>query len=160
MNDSYTKALIRDHEDVRYLAYLDSEGIKSIAVGMNLEEAGARERIEALELDYEAVCAGNCELTDEHVETLFEHDYQVAVNEARQNVTNFDEHPDDVQAVIVDMNFNLGGPRFRGFVNTIAAFEAKDYCRAADEMADSLWAAQTKRRAVDDIAIVRGHCDA
>ena len=49
--------------------------------------------------------------------------------------------------VLVEMAFNLGFPRFQTFVKMLAAIEARDYEKAADEMLDSKWAKQVKGRA-------------
>jgi len=155
MNRETLTALISEHEDTRYEAYPDTKGILTIGIGMNLEEASARGRIEALGVDYDQLCEKECRLTGSQVRTLFNDDLDVAVQTAAQYISNFWDHPDNVQHAVIDMVFNLGGPRFSGFVNLISALEAKDYLRAAGEMADSLWAKQVPNRAADDIALVR-----
>lgn len=147
---------IEQHEGRRHVAYADSEGIPTVGVGFNLQKENARERIEQLELDYEAVCGKRCSLTDAHVNRLFAADVYIATTDAVSAVPNFWDHPEDVQLAIVDMIFNLGKTRFLQFVNFIAALKDKDYMRAADEMANSKWARQVPSRAADDIALVRG----
>ena len=55
---------------------------------------------------------------------------------------------DDVRAkVVIDMRFNLGPTRFRGFRKMIAALAADDYKQAAVEMVDSKWYYQVGTRA-------------
>jgi len=49
--------------------------------------------------------------------------------------------------VILDMVFNMGLKRFKGFVKTNWALEGGQYPRAAAEMYDSKWRRQTGRRA-------------
>jgi GH24 family phage-related lysozyme (muramidase) len=149
---------LRDYEGCEYTAYDDSRGYRTVAIGYLLDSSEAREPVEKLGLDFEGVYKGDVALTDEHCSTLLDHKLDVATSDAKRLVSNFGQHPDDVQEVIVDMAYNLGGPRLMKFVKMLAAFEANDYCAAAHEMADSKWAKQVGRRAQDDIAIVQAHC--
>lgn len=50
------------------------------------------------------------------------------------------------QAVILNMHFNMGWPKLRGFKKFLAAAEAGYWNRAAFEMGDSRWANQVKGR--------------
>ena len=52
------------------------------------------------------------------------------------------------EAVIVDMVFNLGMPKFKGFKKTIAHLSAGDYYLASIEMLNSKWAKQVGYRAI------------
>jgi GH24 family phage-related lysozyme (muramidase) len=166
MNRDYTADLVRRHEGIRYVTYDDTGGNPTVGIGRLLamrdkdnklfEVPGIRRRFIALDLDFDKVLAGLVRLTDLHVEALFEVDLNDAIALAPGIVRNFDEHPDPIQAVIVDMIYNLGPTRFSKFVDTVAAFEHKDYPAAADAMADSAWARfQVPERAEEDIAIVR-----
>lgn len=148
-------SLISQHEGVRTQVYTDTAGIPTIGIGFNLQKAGAPQRIAALGVDYAQLCAGQCGLTDVEVQTLFSQDLDTAIGDTRALVSNFDSLPDNAQTAIVDMVFNLGGPRFSQFKATIAALVAEDFAQAADQMASSLWATQVPNRAADDIALVR-----
>jgi lysozyme len=55
--------------------------------------------------------------------------------------------PEPAQIVLVDMCFNMGISRLLNFRNMIKAMEQDDWDKAADELLDSKYAAQTKRRA-------------
>jgi lysozyme len=148
--------LIGKHEGRRSKAYTDSEGILTVGIGANLEDKTSRSRIAALGVNYDDVCTGDCELTDEHIDTLFSADLDVAIGDAENSLDDFGGLPEPAQLAVVDMVFQLGGPGFRKFKATIAALNARDFLRAADEMADSLWARQTPNRAAEDMALVRG----
>ena len=50
--------------------------------------------------------------------------------------------------VLLDMRFNLGPSRFRGFKNTLKAVAEGRYEDASKGMLNSLWAKQTKSRAI------------
>jgi hypothetical protein len=163
MDDQAAKSLLRKHEDVRAHVYPDSEGNPTIGVGCLLaklqngepvEVPGIRRRITALGVEFDALLRGDVGLSDEQIEALFEEDYQAALARSRGYVANFDEHPDEICSVIVNMNFNLGN-RFGKFDDTIAGFVAKDYGKAADGMVDSRWYLQVKTRAVELVSMVR-----
>jgi GH24 family phage-related lysozyme (muramidase) len=153
-----TREYISGHEGgKRNKVYPDSLGIMTIGIGMNLEEQRSKDRIIALGIDYAALMKGVATLEDRHIDILFAEDFDVAINDAIASVKSYDKHPPDVQMALVDMSFQLGGPRLRKFVKMLDALnsEPPDYNRAADEVADSLYAKQTPNRAADNIALLR-----
>lgn len=112
-------------EDRRNFPYEDSVGRLTIGIGRNLEDNG---------------------LSNEEVDTLFFNDHENACRDAEQ--FEWFHGLDPIRRmVIIDMIFNMGISRFRGFINTIKALEAGDYRRAAMEMQDSRWYRQVGRRA-------------
>lgn len=159
MDRQRAKDLIQGHEGSRNWVYNDSVGIPTIGIGFNLQKADARARIEALGVDYDALLAGKVSLTNAQIDILFNGDLDIAIGDGSGHVTDFWNLADDAQLAIVDMVFNLGGPRFGAFQQAIAAFNAAppDYLTAAAQMADSKWAkVDVPHRAADDIALVRG----
>ena len=64
------------------------------------------------------------------------------------------------RTVVIEMVFNLGMARFRGFKNMIGAIGAKDWPKAAQEMLSSLWAKQVKGRAIRLAHIMETGADA
>ena len=64
------------------------------------------------------------------------------IEDAIKDLSNFDwfEDLDPVRKkVVIDMRYNLGPTRFRGFKKMIAALARGDYKAAAAEMVDSKW---------------------
>lgn len=121
-------ALERDEGRVPYV-YQDSEGYWTIGVGHLVDKrVGGR-------------------LPEHIIEALLEHDIEQAVAEARV-FWWFEGLSDARKAVVVNMLFNLGLSKFRGFKRTIAAIERGDFEEAAREMLDSRWAVQVGQRAV------------
>ena len=53
------------------------------------------------------------------------------------------------RAVLINMVFNLGWPRFSKFKKMISAVEDLDFVRASAEMLDSKWARQVGNRAIE-----------
>lgn len=109
----------------RAFPYEDSVGKVTIGVGRNLDDRG---------------------LSDEEIDLLLSNDQLLAYKEA--STLDFFQSLDKTrQMVVVDMVFNMGLPRFSGFVKTIAALRQGNYQQAAAEMQDSKWFRQTGRRA-------------
>jgi GH24 family phage-related lysozyme (muramidase) len=156
MNKDRLRKHVEDQEERRLLAYPDSNGVMHVGIGFNLEEPNAKKRIAALGIDFDALYSRQGALTDAQADILFDEDLQIATDDSLKDVKNFSDHPEDAQIPIVDMHFNMGSPRFRKFVDLLAALEKKDYSAAADAMLDSLWAKQVPRRAAADIALMRG----
>lgn len=138
--------LIEKHEGKRAKVYNDSEGIPTIGIGFNLKRADARKKIEALGLKYDDVLDGSASLSEKQIQTLFKTDVEAAIKSARAALADFDSLPERKQRVVVDMVFNLGEQRFKGFKKFIAAVNKGDYETAAKEMEDSRWYKQVKTR--------------
>jgi len=154
MDIAYTENLIRNHEGCEYTVYKDTKGLLTIGIGFNLEAPGAQAICQNLGIDYAGICSGAVALTDDQVNAIFGIQLNTAVQQAQQIVTGFDALPDPVQAVVVDMVFNMGAVGFSEFHQTIAALNAQNYAAAANDMQQSAWYGQVGDRAVQDVAIV------
>lgn len=136
--------------------YLDSVGIPTVGVGFNLHRPDAPSKLAAVGADYNAVLNG-ASLTDAQIDQLLAWDLETYLGHARDLVSNFDQHPDEIRQILVDMTFNLGRQGFANFVNTRAAFEAFDYAGAANGMQNSLWYTQVGRRSIHHVDVVRSY---
>jgi lysozyme len=119
------KAQLELHEGKKPKVYLDSQGIPTIGIGRNLRDKG---------------------LTEVEIEFLLDND----IDECESDLKTFDwwDDLDDVrQRVLLDMRFNLGPSKFRGFKRTLKAVQDGKYTDAAKFMLDSKWAKQVKGRA-------------
>lgn len=124
------------HEGLRTEAYRCSSGKVSIGAGHNLEAKpirglGAGSKICGAYAIF--ILAMDLEDVLEELEERFA--WVWGLDEARF-------------AVVVDMLFNLGLPRFRTFKKFLKALFRREYSKAADEMLDSKWASQVQGRAV------------
>jgi len=113
-------------EGFRSKPYKDTVGKLTIGFGRNLDDVG----ISKLE-----------------GEVLLDHDLATAEQECRKAFAWFVGLNDVRQRALVEMAFNLGLPRLRGFKRTLAAIEAQRFDSAAREMLDSAWSQQVKSRA-------------
>lgn len=121
------------HESLTLLPYMDTVGKITIGVGRNLSDVGIS-RDEAL--------------------ILLDHDIDAAVADLA-SFAWFRDLDSVRQRVLVDMRFNLGPSRFRGFKGLLAAVAERDYDDAALHMQRSLWFTQVKSRGVRLVAMMR-----
>lgn len=154
MDRAFIEQLITKHEGRRNRAYKDSLGILTIGIGWNLEDPDSIDICDHFELDLDALKNGEALLTNRQIDEVFDYQLTRTISDACSVLPGFMAMPDKVQAVVVDMLFQLGLPRYRKFVNMIAALRAGDWKQAAIDAAASLWAQQTPNRAADDIALL------
>lgn len=115
-----------EHEGLRLKAYTDSVGKLTIGVGRNLSDKGITSGEAFVLLDHDI---------DEAFHDLAKFSWFSALDPVRQRI-------------LVDMRFNLGPHRFRGFRQMIHAVAIGDYYQAAEQMLASKWANQVKDRSV------------
>jgi len=144
--DSLIRGLM-NHEDIRKSVYSDNGGL-AIGIGFNLGKKGAKKRIEALGLDYQAVCNGKQELTFEQIYTLMAEDTESAMADAKKYIGEkwTTLHP-DAKEIIINMSYNLGKTRLLQFRRLRGALIKEDYVKASQEMEKSKWYNQTGSRA-------------
>ena len=120
------KETLIKHEALKLKPYKDSLGILTIGVGHNLER-GISE-------------AAAMFILDEDIADARREAQQFAwfyyLNDVRQNV-------------VINMVFNIGITRFKGFKKMIAALDKGYFPLAANEMLDSKWASQVGSRATE-----------
>jgi len=118
--------LITD-EAMRLRPYKCSADKLTIGVGRNLEDNG---------------------ITEEEAMYLLRNDLKRTYEELRSNFSWYERLDSYRQEVLMNMCFNLGISRLKGFRKMIAALEIKDFKEAAVQMLDSRWAKQVGVRAV------------
>lgn len=117
--------MLRLHEGEELKPYECTAGKSTIGVGRNIEDNG---------------------ISAEESEFLLKNDL-VSVNaDIKRNFPWFDGLSEARKDVIMDMVFNLGVTRFKGFKKFIAAMSLGNYETASKEMLDSRWARQVGAR--------------
>ncbi len=86
-------------------------------------------------------------VSEDRVKQAFESDLAVAVDECRILYDMWDNFPEEVQEILVNMMFNLGRPRLSKFKNMKKALDSRCWELAATEGRDSLWYRQVGNRA-------------
>ncbi len=163
MDRQLIEQTVERHEGRRLTVYKDTLGNLTTGVGcllmVNTPEGlipvpAAQELFESLGIDFKAVCNGEIALTDQQCDEIFDHQISGAIFAARCQLKNFNTLPDVAQAVVVDMEFNLGSTRFAEFKELIAAVEAGDFPGAAAQIKNSLWCRQVGNRCADDARLM------
>ena len=131
---------IRNHEGYRDKVYKDSLGHRTIGIGH-------------LCLDHEKWVDDKV-YPRKVIEKTFEYDFNIALNDARKLIVEENIHP-DAFGCLINLCFNIGGPRASRFKKALSALEKQDYKVAAIEFLDSKWAKQVPNRAHELAEIMR-----
>jgi len=128
--------MLRLHEGVRYKVYVCSEGYETIGVGRNISEGGLG-------------------LSKDEVDYLLVNDIKRVQDELTRSYPWFARLDEVRRDAMVDICFNIGLTKLRGFVNALAAMSRSQYEIAADEFMDSRWSQQVGDRAVEVTDMIR-----
>ena len=122
--------MLKRHEGVRSHVYLCSAGYETIGVGRNIANTGMG-------------------LFDDEVDYLLENDIARVIKELSSEYPWFTDLDDVRKDAIIDISFNLGATRLRGFRRALAAMDAADYTTASLEFLDSKWSRDVKGRSTE-----------
>jgi lysozyme len=95
------------------------------------------------------ISASGIGLSEDEIDYLLENDIARIIRELSSEYPWFNQLDDVRKDVMIDISFNLGATRLRGFKRALAAMEAADYKTAATEFLDSRWARQVGGRALE-----------
>jgi len=140
MNKEILKEQIKRHEGEVLEVYADSLGYLTLGVGHLIKED-----------DPEHGQPAGTPVSQEVVDAYYEADFDKHVEETihvfeGKGGEDFYSLPEDIQHVLINMTFNLGGTRFAKFNNMWSAVVEGDWKRMAVEMEDSRWFGQVGRR--------------
>ena len=122
--------MLKRHEGVRSHVYLCSAGYETIGVGRNISKSGMG-------------------LSDDEVDYLLENDIVRVIKELSLEYPWFKDLDDVRKDAIIDIGFNLGATRLRGFKRALAAMDVADYKTASLEFLDSKWSRDVKGRSAE-----------
>jgi len=152
---SKTMNFIAEHEGRRNVVYTDTTENPTIGIGFNLNRSDARNKLSSVKANYDKVRAGTERLNNKQIYTLFEEDYDDAVIVAKRFVRNFEVLPENAQMVLIDLAFNLGPSKLFEFQKFRKALESRNYIQAAEELKNSRWYKQVKRRGIENVKMIR-----
>jgi len=149
MNKELLKEQIKRHEGEVLEIYEDSLGYLTFGVGHLIKES-----------DPEFGQPAGTPVSQERVDEVYEIDFDKHVEETihvfeSKGGEDFYSLPEDIQHVLVNMTFNLGGTRFSKFNNMWKGVIENDWEKVAVEMEDSKWFGQVGRRSVELQQMVR-----
>jgi len=138
MNIELCKEQIKRHEGEVLNIYEDSLGYKTLGVGHLCKPQ-----------DPEYDWAVGTSVSQEVVDMYYKDDFVTHLAEAIHifgSEEGFYNLPEDIQHVLVNMCFNLGGTRLSKFKNMIKACREHNWKEMAVQMEDSKWYGQVGRR--------------
>jgi lysozyme len=123
--------MLKRHEGVEHHIYRCSAGFWTLGAGRNVDPQGG------------------LGLSDDEVDYLLENDIERVIKELSTEYRWFNSLDDVRKDAMIDISFNLGATRLRGFKRALAAMEVADYKMAAKEFLDSKWSRDVKGRATE-----------
>lgn len=148
-----TYGMTAEFEGFRAKPYRDTKGKLTVGIGTNLDNPGVSKLFEQAGVDEQQ--ARKSGVDRKQAEALLKAGLQIAQADAKRLVPNFDQLPLDARRVVLDMSYNLGGPKLSEFKNMISALQRNDFNAAADEMVDSRWFGQTGNRSRALVSMMR-----
>jgi len=127
-------------------AYLCTELHATVGIGHKILDTDPEKELEIYGVNWEEV-PDDQRITEDRCYILFQEDVQIAIGGCMNIYNNWDELPQEMQHVLVNMAFQMGQRGLSNFKNMKAAIEEQDFAKAAIEMMDSRWASQTPERA-------------
>tara|TARA_R100000750_G_C2336201_1_gene92194 strand:- start:230 stop:640 length:411 start_codon:yes stop_codon:yes gene_type:complete len=127
MNMSLLVEELKHDEGVKFKPYQCSSGKLTIGIGRNIEERG---------------------ISDSEAEFMLKNDIDICIDELKKAFSWYDNLSDKRQRVMINMCFNLGLGKLKGFKKFLQAMDDQIWNIAAEEMLDSRWADQVGDRAV------------
>jgi lysozyme len=146
---------VASQEGRRTVVYRDTRKRRTIGIGHNLDAGHSKRRVSAVGANWKSVRSGAVALSERQVDDLFRLDLQAAVEGADDLVPGVWRMPVEVQAVVVDMVFNLGRKGFYEFYHMRSALHRGNWLLAAGCIVDSAWARQVPARASRAVALLR-----
>ena len=129
---------IKKHEGFVEHVYQDSLGIDTIGYGFAIKDL----------------------ILDEDIaEDILMRKLEKLKRNANSRFQWLEDMPQEVQAVVLNMCYQLGVTGVSKFRKAISALQERDWSEAADEMLDRLWARQTPNRAKELSDIVRNQVE-
>ena len=148
MNIELCKEQIKRHEGEVLEIYEDSLGYKTLGVGHLCQPNDP-------EYDWEVGTPVTQEVVDMYYIDDFNKHYQETAH-VFGSIPSFNNLPEDIQHVLVNMCFNLGATGLSKFKNMLKACREHNWEEMARQMEDSKWYHQVGRRSKELQDIVLG----
>ncbi len=149
MNREKLMQEIKRHEGEVLEVYEDSLGYLTFGVGHLIKDS-----------DDEHGQPVGTPVSQQRVDEVYDYDFDKHLDETihlfeSKGGEDFYALPENIQHVLVNMTFNLGGTRFSKFNNMWKGVVVCDWEKVAVEMEDSRWFKQVGRRSVELQEMVR-----
>lgn len=143
------------HEGERLRAYEDIYGNPTIGVGFNLTRADASALCQQCGANYQRLLGGLDDLTQAQSRWLLRYCEIEVIQWIAQLFPAFNSFTQPRQIALLDLGFNLGQTKFRGFREMIGCILTGDWAGAASQAEHSQWASEVPSRAAYDVGLLR-----
>ena len=141
MNIELCKQQVKRHEGEVLKIYEDSLGYKTLGIGHLCQPNDP-------EYDWKIGTEVSQEVVDMYYEDDFNKHYIEAIH-VYGSEEGFYNLPENIQHVLVNMCFNLGGNRLSNFRDMLKACRQHNWKEMSKQMEDSRWYRQVGRRSVE-----------
>jgi len=128
------KDQLKIHEGVVLKPYKCSANKLTLGIGRNIEDNG---------------------ISMEEAESMLANDIDDCIVDLKRNIGFFDDLPETIQEVMVNLCFNIGINKLLNFKKTIGLLRDSKYLEAANEILDSKWSKQVGQRSHDLADMIR-----
>ena len=149
MNIELLKEQIKRHEGEVLEIYEDSLGYLTLGVGHLIREDDE-------DFGEPAGTPVSQEVVDRYYDADFDKHVDETIHVCENNNIDFDNLPEDIQHVLVNMCFNLGANRLGKFRNMLYAVSVSNWQEMSNQMEDSRWYGQVGRRSKELQELVLG----
>ena len=149
------ETMVTEYEGRKNCVYLDIYHHPTIGIGFNLDRDDAKLTCDKFAINYDEIRSGKVCLTDKQINDIFHNDLKLSINGASNCIPSFEDQPNCIQNVLVDMSFNMGERSLCKWGDFITQLANKEYEKVADNMKNSKWCRQAGYRCRKNIAIVK-----
>ena len=144
-------------EGLRLKPYKDTRGYTTVGIGFNMDNPTARKvwKEAGVTAPFQAVKQGRQALTEAEAKKLAQKSYEIAKNDTKRLYPNFNKMSKNRQQALVNLSYQLGGPKLAEFDKANRAIRNGRFDVAAKHLAMSAWAKQTPERAKRIIAMLK-----
>jgi len=148
---------IIEEEGLRLKPYKDARGYTTVGIGFNMDNPTARKvwKEAGVTAPFQAVKQGRQALTEAEAKKLAQKSYEIAKNDTKRLYPNFNKMSKNRQRALVNLSYQLGGPKLAEFDKANRAIRNGRFDVAAKHLAMSAWAKQTPERAKRIIAMLK-----
>lgn len=149
----------RQNEGLRFSAYDDTTGNRTVGVGFNMDSGIAKRtwKQAGVQASFDDVYKGRADISPEEAEALYAASGKIAAQDAITFLPEVSKMSPGRQQAVLDLSYQLGLPSLQKFSKFKSAMKDGNYKLAARELANSEYFKQTPKRARRVIEmIVRG----
>lgn len=127
--------IIAGFEGMEKKVYTDTNGLKTVGVGFNLEQSNGKQIFKSFlpDVSYDDVLSGKTSLTEKQVMKLFSKTLEDKVQTTKGLFANYDNFPGNVQTALVNAVFR---GELKATHKTVRLINNDEWSKVADEYLD------------------------